>query len=170
MLTMPTILKTVLILLAISVTATAAARRPSEKWHFYHFDGNTFVSGKPAEGEDFIAVGDKLQPLIANSTAKLKTVSLSSGKGAVAGIAYIQSSGGKLGNGAGYSGIPGLTLQALSDGKISATFETDEKGYFTANLNPGQYKVGSAPFYVDITVKEGITTIVPVRAGKRMVD
>jgi len=170
MLTLPTIMKAALILLAFCVTATAAARRPSEKWTFCHFDGSNFVSGKPAEGADYIAVGDKLQPLIANSSAKLKPVSLPSGKGAVTGIAYIQRSGGKLGNGAGYIGVPRLTLQAISAEKIVETFETDEKGYFTANIDPGQYRLGSAPFYVDVTVKEGKTTIVPLRAGKRMVD
>lgn len=170
MVTMSTILKAALILLAICVTATAAGRRPSVQWTFYHFDGTAFVAGKPAEGADFIAVGDNLQPLFASNSAKLTPVSLPPGKGAVAGIAYIQSSGGKLGSGAGYAGIPRLTLQAISAGKITATFETDDKGYFRAILDPGRYRVGSAPFFADITVKEGITTIVPVRAGKRMVD
>lgn len=165
-----TILKAAFILLCICATATAAARRPDHEWLFYHFDGKTFVSGKLSDGTPYMAVGDGVQPVVTNNAAGLKQVPLPSGKGAVAGIVFVQSSGGKLGDGAGYIAVPQQTLRALSGEAVAATFMSNEEGYFTAALAPGRYRIGNGPFYVTVTVTEGKTTIVPIRTGKRMVD
>ena len=54
--------------------------------------------------------------------------------------------------------------------KLHVTVQTDEHGYFVAVLAAGKYSIGSGPFTAEISVDRGITTLVPLRAGKRMVD
>lgn len=152
------------------VTATAAAKRQAASWNYYHFDGRGFVAGKPADNSSFVAVRDGVRPVVLMQTAKIEPVALPSGKGAIAGICYIQSSGGKLAGGPGYAPLSHAPVM-ISAGETSVTtVQSDEQGYFVAVLAPGKYRVGTAPFYVEITVEKYTTKLVPLRAGKRMVD
>ena len=82
----------------------------------------------------------------------------------------LQSSGGKLGGGSGFVPYPRVPLLISSGGKQFVTVQTDEQGYFVVVLPAGTYSIGSEPFTAEITVERGITTLVPLRAGKRMVD
>jgi hypothetical protein len=47
---------------------------------------------------------------------------------------------------------------------------SDANGYFVALLAAGSYMIGSGAFAAEATVENGTTVLVPLRAGKRMVD
>jgi hypothetical protein len=47
---------------------------------------------------------------------------------------------------------------------------SDENGYFMAILAAGSYRIGNGAFAADAKVENGTTVLVPLRAGKRMVD
>ncbi len=160
----------VVVMLCFCMSVSAAARRPAASWNFYYFDGSIFAAGQPVNKTPFIAVRKHFKPVVMTHGATPGEVALPSGKGAVAGIGYIQSSGGKLGQGESFLPYPGLAVTASSGDKIISSVQTDEYGYFILILEPGNYRIGTAPFAVTVDVKDGITTLVPLRAGKRMVD
>jgi len=156
---------------AIPATASAAANRPADAWNYYHFDGIAFTPGPTADGSAFVAVREKVRPVVLTTqpTAVVQ-IALPDGSGVIAGICYLQSSGGKLGGGSGYQPYSRVPLLISSGGKEFVTVQTDDHGYFVVVLPAGTYSVGSGPFTAEITVERGITTLVPLRAGKRMVD
>lgn len=158
-----------LIMMALCLTASAAAKRQGTAWNYYYFDGNGFVAGQPAEGS-VVAVREGSLPVVLAQPAKPEAVALPAGKGAVAGICYIQSSGGKLGGGQGYIPASGVSLKIFSGNQIAATVETDENGYFTAVLGAGDYRIGNPPLSIEVHITNGTTTLASLRSGKRMVD
>ena len=154
---------------AMCVTAAAAAKRPFDRGNYYRFDGHTFIAGRPTDGMAFVAVRDGVRPVVLTGAGKIEPVALGAGMGAIAGICYIQSSGGKLADASGYTPCPRLPLEISVNGRVAATMETDEQGYFVATLPAGRYRItGRAT--VEVTVENGTTTLVPLRAGKRMAD
>jgi hypothetical protein len=159
-----------LIVAAICVTALALAKRPADIWSYNHFDGREFVAGKPPDGGTFLALREQMIPVVVSGTAKIEGVALSPGKGAIAGICYIQRSGGKLANLNGYAPVPGTPVRIFSGSKIVATVEADEHGYFLAAVTAGKYSVSSGPAMLDLTVENGKTILVSLRTGKRMAD
>jgi hypothetical protein len=164
-----TVFLTAVALMVICLTAGAASKRPGSQWDFFHFDGHAFVAGRPADGGRAIAVSDGRQPVLWKPGGELKSVPLAPGTGALAGICYIQSAGGKLGGGPNY--LPGahLEVQVSREGQVVMTIQTDEEGYFQVALAPGRYQVGTKRL-IDVTVEQGTTKLVPLRVGKRMVD
>jgi hypothetical protein len=149
----------------------AAGKRPVGAWTLYHFDGSAFVSGPSTDGKPFIAIRDHLRPVVLKTlSANIEQTSLPADSGVIAGICYLQNSGGKLGGGSGFKPFARVPLQISSGGKDFVTIETDDQGYFVVVLPAGTYSVGNGPFAADITVDRGVTTLVPLRAGKRMVD
>jgi hypothetical protein len=149
-------------------TAAAAAKRQADTWSYYHFDGSRFVAGQPKDGTSVaLRTGDR--PVMQAYAAPIEAVKLAPGTGAIAGICFIQSSGGKLKQGPPYLPCPRVTVQIFAGDQIVATTVTDEQGYFVVILAPGRYRVSSRED-VEVTVKDGTTTLVPLRAGKRMVD
>lgn len=168
-----TILFLLVMLLCISVSAlaSAVANRPIGVWNYYHFDGSAFIPGPAGDGNAFIALRENFQPVVLTApTAHLEETSLPQGAGAIAGICYLQISGGKLGGGGGFRTFPHMPLTVFSEGKQFVTVQTDDNGYFVVVLPAGTYSVGTGAFTVDIAVKRGITTLIPLRVGKRMVD
>lgn len=156
---------------AIPATVSAFGNRPVDTWNYYHFDGIAFASGPATDGSPFVAVREKMQPVVLTAqTSSIEQTVLPDGAGVIAGICYLQSSGGKLGPGSGFKPYPRVPLLISSGGKEFVTVQTDDHGYFVVVLPAGTYSVGSAPFTAKITVERGITTLVPLRAGKRMVD
>lgn len=154
----------------LPLQVSAAGKRPVDTWTLYHFDGAAFVSGPAADGP-FIAVREKVRPVVLTTlTAPIEQTLLPDGSGVIAGICYLQSSGGKLGNGSGFKPYARVPLQIFSGGKEFVSVQTDDQGYFVVVLPAGTYSVGSGPFAAEITVDRSITTLVPLRAGKRMVD
>lgn len=152
-------------------TTSAASKRPTDVWAYYHFDGIGFKPGPATDGSAFIAVRERVQPVVVlNQSSNLEPIALPEDSGVIAGICYFQSFGGKLGDSGGYVPCPRVPLLISSGGKQLVTIQTDEHGYFVAVLAAGKYTIGSGPFTAEISVDRGITSLVPLRAGKRMVD
>ncbi|HXE95127.1 MAG TPA: hypothetical protein VN642_01875 [Dongiaceae bacterium] len=161
------------LLFCASFPAPAAAfgPRPADTWNYYHFDGSVFTPGPAADGSAFVAVREYMQPVILTAQSSgIEQTALPAGAGVIAGICYLQISGGKLGGGSSFKPYPRVPLLISTGGKEFVTVQTDEHGYFVVVLPAGTYSVGSGPFTAEITVERGITTLVPLRAGKRMVD
>lgn len=157
--------------LALPAGVFAAGNRPADVWNYYHFDGAAFAPGPAVDGSAFVAVQEKMRPVVLTApAADIEQNVLPDDSGVIAGICYLQSSGGKLGGGSGYQPYPRVPLLVSSGGKAFVTVQTDDHGYFVAVLPVGTYSIGSAPFTAEITVESGVTTLVPFRAGKRMVD
>lgn len=165
------LLLALLVCTTLSATASAAGRRPADVWNYYHFDGSAFTPGPAVDGSAFVAVREKVQPVIlAAQTSQIEQTALPDGTGVIAGICYLQSTGGKLGSGSGFKPYPRVPLLISTGGKQLVTVQTDDHGYFVVVLPAGTYSVGSGPFTAEISVERGITTLVPLRVGKRMVD
>ncbi|MBT1070816.1 hypothetical protein [Pelotalea chapellei] len=158
-----------LIVIALCLSASASAKRQGTTWNYYHFNGQEFVAGQPGEGS-FIAVRDGSLPVLLTEPAKVEAVALPAGKGAVAGISYIQSSGGKLGGRPGHVPASRAPVNIFSGNKLAKTVETDQLGYFTAVLDAGTYRIGTPPLAIEVVIKSGTTTLASLRSGKRMVD
>lgn len=152
-------------------TATAAGKRPADIWAYYHFNGVAFTPGPAAEGTPYIAILENVRPVILTAPAShIEPTALPDGSGVIAGICYLQSSGGKLVSGSGFKPYSRVPLLISSGGKSFVTVQTDDFGYFTAVLPAGSYTIGSGPASAEISVERGITTLIPLRAGKRMAD
>ncbi len=164
-----TILLSGLLAGAMCVTALAAANLPNSHWNYFHFDGRGFIAGQSTGGMPFVAVRDGVRPVVLTPGAKIEAVDLAAGTGAIVGICYIQSSGGKLKPGVPYLPCTRMPVQFFSGDKLMAATETDDQGYFQAVLATGRYRVRSKE-EIEVTVGNGVTTLVPLRAGKRMVD
>jgi hypothetical protein len=165
-----------LVILACTVMAVPAAaigKRPSEAWSYYHFDGIGFTSGPSTDNSPFVAVRGRVRPVVLQAqTANIAPTALPEGSGVVAGICYLKTAGGKLEGGAGadYAPYPHVPLLISSAGKAFVTVQTDDQGYFVVVLPAGKYSVGSEPYTAEIIVESGVTTLIPLQAGKRMVD
>jgi hypothetical protein len=155
----------------LSASLIAASKRPAEAWNYYHFDGSAFIPGPAVDGTAFVAVRERVRPVVLTVDAQdPDQVILPDGSGAIAGTCYLHSSGGKLGTGRGFKLYPRVPLLISTAGKHFVTVQTDDNGYFVVVLPAGTYAVSSGPFSAEISVEKGITTLVPLRAGKRMVD
>jgi len=156
---------------AVPLVASAAAKRPLDLWNYYHFDGSAFISGPAADGSVYLAMREKVQPVLVTAGAlPAKLTNLPDGAGVIAGICYLQSSGGKLELGSGFKPYPRVPLLVSTGGKQFVTVQTDDNGYFVVVLPAGTYSIGSGTFSAEINVEPGTTTLVPLRAGKRIVD
>lgn len=154
----------------VGASALAAATKPAEIWVYYHFNGREFVAGQPGGGS-YVAMRERVRPVVVKTAAdQIKPVALPDGAGVIAGICYFQRSGGKLGDAGGFDPCPNAPLVVSSSGKPYVTVQTDEQGYFLAVLPAGKYTIGSGITTDEISVDRGITTLIPLRAGKRMVD
>lgn len=165
------LLLALLIVIGVAASALAVAKRPADTWVYYHFNGQEFVAGLPSGGVTYVAMREQVRPVVVKppSTAT-EPVVLPEGSGVIAGICYFQRSGGKLANAGGFDPCPNAALVVSSAGKPIVTVQTDEQGYFLAVLPAGKYTIGSGITTGEISVDRGITTLIPLRAGKRMVD
>ena len=152
------------------VTVSAASRRQTTAWNFYHFDGQAFVAGRPVEGSPFLAVRDRDVPLVLTRTDRLEASPLPTDKGALAGICYLRSSGGKLAGGSSFAPRPDAALEISSGDALVLRAQTDSAGYFVVMLPAGKYRISCGTFEAEAAVEVGKTTLATVQAGKRMVD
>ena len=158
-----------LALVTLPTIFSCAGMTPS-KWSPYVFDGNSFS----------MATGSTLAAIWVH-TGYLPTVSdlqpdttvsahLPKGTGAVAGICYLQTTGGKS---SGTSNIiPYSNEQITFKGKADGVYiaRTDKYGYFIDYLPTGYYELFCRGVKREFSIKEGETTFVPIRGGKRMAD
>lgn len=152
------------------VAVSAASKRPCAAWNYYHFDGHGFVAGQSTDGRPFLAIRDHVLPVVLSRAARIEALALPADKGALAGICYIQSSGGKLTGGRGYVPGPRMPVTITSGTTVVTSVLSDENGFFVAILAAGNYRVGNGIFGVEVAVQNGTTALVPLRTGKRMVD
>ncbi|MDD2365826.1 MAG: hypothetical protein PHN84_06640 [Desulfuromonadaceae bacterium] len=157
---------------AMFTSVQAAGKRPVDSWNYYHFDGNVFVPGSGNGGKAYLAVMDKMMPRILKASAPTtEQQHLPDDNGGVAGICYLQSTGGKLGlTAAASSRSARSNLVISSGGRKYAVVETDDDGFFALALPAGLYSISGGSVASDITVTEGKTTLTAVRTGKRVVD
>lgn len=157
-------------LLLIGLNSHALGTRPAQQWGFFHFKSGAFVAGKPAEGLPFVAVRDGVRPVPVTRGEKLDAVKLPQGSGAVAGICYLQGSGGKLSSGAVYRPVPRMAVAAFDqENTMVAGTETDPEGYFTLVLPAGRYRIVAGESK-NVEVEQGKTLLIPMRTGKRLAD
>jgi len=166
-----TLILAVLAIVVMCAAVSAAAKRPGAAWNYYHFDGRLFAGGPAAESSPFLAVRDGVVPVVLTRMARIEAVALPPGTGALAGICFIQSSGGRLPGGSNtHIPCPGTELTVTSGSTIVQQTKTDGSGFFMVLLPGGAYRVSRGPFSAETTVENGRTTLVPLRAGKRTVD
>lgn len=149
---------------------SAASRRQATAWNYYHFNGQAFVAGRPADDSPFLALRDSAVPVVLTGSNKIEATALPPDKGALAGICYLRSSGGKPAGGSSYIPSPGTVLTILSGAEVVQRTQTDESGYFVALLPAGSYRVSSGAFAAEAAVEVGKTTLTALSTGKRMVD
>ncbi len=104
-------------------------------------------------------------PRHAQDTGRLPT-----GTGSVAGICYMQASGGKKTDNPTVTAYPDEQIIIKSSQEGISVTRTDDAGYFIEILFPGEYEILCRGTGKPVTVKKGETTLVPLRGGKRMVD
>jgi hypothetical protein len=92
------------------------------------------------------------------------------GIGAVAGICYRQTTGGKMAAQSSFTPYHDeqITFRSKSEG-VSVT-RTDKNGYFMEYLPTGEYELFCRGVRTEFRIKQGETTLVPIRGGKRMAD
>jgi len=170
MATVSTLLLSGLTLLFMCVAVSGLSRRPDTVWNYYHFDGQSFAAGLPADDAPYLAVRDGFKPVVLKRSGAAVAAPLQNNTGALAGICFIQSSGGKIAGARGYLPCTGTTIDFFSGTTLVQSSRTDDAGYFMALLPTGRYRITNGAFNVEASVEAGTTVLVPLRAGKRMVD
>ncbi len=162
--------------LLATLTATLAAvptvglpmgSRPDDGRTMY-FDGSAFREGTGA-GRPAIATRIGRYPRLLQDGPSGEAAPLPAGTGAVAGICYIQQSGGKLGTRPAILPRPGIQVTVRGTG-IEMQTSCDGQGFFSLALPPGRYEVSSGADSRPVTIEPDKTTLTPLRGGKRMVD
>lgn len=95
---------------------------------------------------------------------------LPKGTGAVAGICYLQTSGGKIANQQLITPLPDEQITMKLRGEGVFVTRTDANGYFTDALHPGDYEFYCRGAKVAGRIRLGETTLIPIRGWKRMAD
>lgn len=139
-------------------------------WAPYAFDG-TNLSPAGNTSSNAIWVQNGYLPTTSKPTSNfLPSDRLPPGTGAVAGICYVQISGGKISGHTSFAPFPDELITFKSKAGDTATAKTDKNGYFTEYLTAGDYELFCHGARAEFIVKSGETTLVPIRGGKRMVD
>jgi hypothetical protein len=160
-------------LIAIIPFIVSCVPAGTSPWRPYFFNGNEFQPSVAGTAQKLWLRKGYLPRLDEPGTYAVDTGKLPPGTGAVAGICYLQTSGGKLGNNTDNTTVKPypdeqVVIKNRQEG-ISVT-RTDEAGYFIEALFPGDYELLCRGAAKPITVIKGETTLVPLRGGKRMAD
>lgn len=132
-----------------------------------HFDGSVFREGSTVGSAIATRIGHYPQLLQEGSPGEARP--LPPGTGALAGICYIQQSGGKLGSHPSFLPRPDMPVTVRGAGAEKET-RCDGNGFFSLALPPGRYEVHSGADSGTVTIELDKTTLIPLRGGKRMVD
>jgi hypothetical protein len=155
-------------LLTVTTSCSLSAHPP--KWEKFTFNGQEFQSGG-IDNRPAIWLRDGYSPRIAEpQDASLDYGKLPPKSGAIAGVCYLQISGGKLADQSGAKPLPDeqITISSSKYG-ISVT-RSDAAGFFIEELFPGDYQLYCRGAGLEVRVKEGQTVLVPIKGAKRMVD
>lgn len=155
------------ILTAVPTTALPMGARPDDG-RTYYFDGSQFREEGTA-GQPAIATRTGYYPKLLAAGASGTSIPLPAGTGALAGICYLQQSGGKLRNASGSIPLAGPPVTVRGAG-IDRESRCDEQGFFSLALPPGRYEVRGGADARSVTVESDKTTLTTLRGGKRMVD
>jgi len=166
----PRIILTSVLAALLSLTAACTLSATPAKWEKFSFNGQGFQKGG-RENWPAIWLRDGFTPRVAEPhSTSLDFGKLPPQSGAVAGVCYLQISGGKLGDGNGTEPLPDeqITISSTKHG-VSVT-RSDAAGIFIEELFPGDYQLSCRGAEVAVIVKEGKTVLVPIRGAKRMAD
>ena len=139
-----------------------------QKWQTSHFVENNFREG-PSSDVPTVYHRDGFLPFVISGKKSGTDDPLPQGAGAVVIFCYVQSTGGRSKTNSGGYPLPDTAVQ-VSDGKIKVVLRTDGNGYVVAAFPAGQYEVAVRGIIRKLVVKERQTLLVPIRAGKRMVN
>jgi len=167
-------MKRLILLLCLSLFASLPAeggmfRNLGNSAHPWHFNGREFVPG-PGDGSVVVMVRDGYLPVVRAADDSAPSVTVPDGLGTIAGICYIQVSGGKLSDQGGALPAAGCILEIVDASGVAWRATSDRNGFFSLPLPAGTYEVHGAGSPVTLTVTEGRAALVALRAGKRMVD
>ena len=167
-------MKSLILLLCLSLVTLLPAeggmfRNLGRSAHPWRFNGREFVPGA-GDGSMVVMVRDGYLPVVRTVDDSAPSVAVPEGLGAIAGICYIQVSGGKLSSQGGEIPAAGCTLEIVHASGVAWHATTDQNGFFSLSLPAGPYVVRGSGSSIKITVTEGRTALVALRTGKRMVD
>lgn len=137
-------------------------------WRSSYFNGKEFRDGS-LPGVRTVFHGEGLLPVVVAGDMPVSWDSLPKGTGAIVLYCYIQSSGGKIAAQGGSVPMAGVAVE-LKGGEGRLLLRTDDNGYAVAGIAAGLYEVSVKGVATKFTVAQGTTTLLPIRAGKRMVD
>lgn len=159
----------VIVLLIVTIT-TACAGGNSSLWRPYTFDGTSFAPSTAADAKSIWLRSGQFPMISAKDPGSALSDRLPPGTGAVAGICYRQTAGGKLSGQNSFAPYPDeqITLRSKTDGVFVT--RTDKNGYFTEYLAAGSYELFCRGSRIEIMIKQEETTLAPIRGGKRMAD
>jgi len=141
---------------------------PPQKWRTSHFVENNFREG-PSSDVPTVYHRDGFLPFVRSGEKPVTEDRLPQGTGAVVIFCYVQGSDGRAKTHAGEYPLPDAAVQ-VSDSEIKIILQTDWNGYVVAALPVGKYEISVRGMIRQIVVKERQTQLVPIRAGKRMVN
>ena len=158
--------------LAVLLTLTASCSLSANlaKWEKFSFDGHYFQSGDLENRPAFWVRTGYLPRVTAPDDASRDHGKLPPNTGAVAGLCYLQTSGGKLVDRSGAMPLPHEQITISSTEYGTAVTSSDAAGFFIKELFPGDYRLFCRGTAVDVRAIEGQTVLVPIRGGKRMAD
>lgn len=159
----------VIVLLIFTITAACAGGN-SSLWRPYTFDGTNFAPSTAADAKSIWIRSGHFPKISVKYPNSAISDSLPPGTGAVAGICYRQTAGGKLSGQNSFAPYPDeqITIQSKADGVFVT--RTDKNGYFTEYLAAGSYELFCRGIRIEIKINQGETTLAPIRGGKRMAD
>ena len=137
-------------------------------WQSSYFDGSEFREGSLPRAVTVYHQVDFL-PVVTAGDIPVSRDPLPKGAGGVVIYCYIQSSGGKIEAQGGSVPVAGVAVELRGEGG-NLLLRTDDKGYAVAGVAAGTYIVSVKGVATKFTVAQGTTTLLPIRAGKRMVD
>jgi hypothetical protein len=149
----------------LAITLAGPSLAADNDWRTLSFAGREYR----ADANGALAVRDGYLPFRRYSGLVLRENRLPAGTGALAGICFVQVSGGRLGSAAGSLPLSGEAIE-VSGKRLSLAVRTDRDGYFVLALPPAAYELRWRGFAQKVTVSNGTTTLVALRGGKRLVD
>lgn len=156
--------------LSFSLIACTNSAFSPQTWQAHTFVGPEFLPGEQPSRPS-IWLRDGYIPRTVNPGAQAVDIGrLPPKSGAVAGICYLQTSGGKLADQAGFQAFPDEQITIRNDQTGIFITRTDDNGYFIETLYPGKYEFYCRGAVSSAVIAEGKTTLVRLRGGKRMAD